>query len=114
MKKNTSNCYYNNYSICTCKSSKNYDQRCSKESGCDDFISENDYFIAMMNGQKIEQDEVIQKKESKQVDYKKLELGKSKKALKKEAKAEAERNGTGSGFSLMDDPRFKDLFQSKK
>ena len=69
--------------------------------------------MAMMNGEKLPEVKISEQKATKKVDHKKLELGKSKKALKKEAKMEAEKNPPLSGFSLMDDPRFKDLFRKK-
>lgn len=104
-------CYYQSYSMCTNNQSEYSNQRCPNSVDCQYYISENDFFTQMMEGKIKEEDKktVTQTKTSNA--HKNLVLGKSKKALKKEAKLEAEKNPQPSGFSLKDDPRFKDLFK---
>lgn len=104
-------CYYVNYSICTCRASDYENDVCVGKEACKYFITEEEYFIRSMNGEKLEQDK--EKSRNDAIAAKKYDLapGKSKKALKKEAKKQAEESNAGSGFSLKDDPRFKDLFQ---
>jgi len=111
--KKEESCYYKSYSVCTCTQSEHYDNKCAGCEECDRYVSENEYFMNMMSGKiKPEAEKTTQKTTSAQT-YKNLSLGKSKKALKREAKIEAEKNGEGSGFSIKDDPRFKDLFGGK-
>ena len=106
-------CYYRSYSVCTCNQSEHYNNACAGSEECERYISENEYFTNMMSGKiQPEAEKAAQKTTSTQT-YKNLSLGKSKKALKREAKIEAEKNGAGSGFSIKDDPRFKDLFGGK-
>lgn len=103
-------CYYKSYSTCTCAGTRTYDQKCiGKE--CENYISEGDYFMQSMSGK--DMDKRIKLAKSDVAPQKKydLSLEKSKKAKKKEAKIEKERNAEGMGFSLKDDPRFKDLFK---
>lgn len=81
---------------------------------CENYISESDYFIRMMNGEAMDKEIKSEQKNSEPAKQYNLAPGKSKKALKREAKLEAEQNQSGSGFSIKDDPRFKDLFHGLK
>ena len=113
MKQTEESCYYKSYSVCTCNQSEHCNNKCVGREECERYVSENEYFMNMMSGKiQPESEKSVQKTTSAQT-YKNLSLGKSKKALKKEAKMEAERNGAGSGFSIADDPRFKELFGGK-
>ncbi len=103
-------CYYEDFSVCTCTMSPNCDNNCVG-SECSCFISESDYFGKMMSGE-IKEKAPSQEEEKLRRERinKNLSLGKTKKQLKHEAREEAKKNGVGTGYSLMDDPRFKDLF----
>ena len=107
-------CYYVSYTLCTCNMCKHLNNRCAGKEECENYISEGDYFMRMMNGESMAKDMKSEKENSKPAKQYNLAPGKSKKALKKEAKLEAEKNPSGSGFSIKDDPRFKDLFQDLK
>lgn len=111
---NKNECYYINYSLCTCNMCKHQNERCVGQEACENYISGSDYFMRMMNGESMEQEIKSQQKENKPAKQCDLSLGKSKKALKREAQLEAEKNQSGSGFSIKDDPRFKDLFGGLK
>lgn len=115
MKKETKavSCYYQSYRICSCNQSEHCDNQCVGAQECEHFISENDYFLRVMEGKIKPADEKKAVKSGSTNAYKNLALGKSKKALKREAKLEDEKNQVGSGFSIKDDPRFKDLFGNK-
>lgn len=106
-------CYYKNYSVCTCNRSEHFEKNCVGCDECEEFISENDYFSQVMSGKIKLEEEKATKSTTSSSAHKNLALGKSKKALKREAKIEAEKNHLGSGFSLKDDPRFKDLFSDQ-
>lgn len=108
------NCYYVDFDICTCGASHNCDKQCVGKEACDNFVSENDFFLQMMDGkgdlkQASNNDEAV--KERQERIRKNLSLGKSKKQLKREQKIEDEKNGVGQGYALFDDDRFKDLFK---
>lgn len=69
----------------------------------------------MMTGQ-IKEIKPTGEEEKKRHDniVKNLSLPKSKKQLKYEQRKEDEKNGNlGEGYRLMDDPRFKDIFNKK-
>ena len=113
MKQNKNDCYYYSYGICSRKGFTHSEKACVGCSECEGYISENQFFLDAMNGT-LPKDPIktTQKVTSNQPNPN-LIIGKSKKALKREAKLEAEKNNKGSGFSLLDDPRFKDLFSGK-
>ena len=104
-------CYYQSYSVCTSNQSEFCNKRCPGSAECQFYISENDYFTHMMEGKIKEEEPRATQQTLSATARKNLVLGKSKKALKKEAKLEAAKNPQPSGFSLGDDPRFKDLFK---
>ena len=106
-------CYYVDFSECGCSASPYCGKTCPGKDKCEWFISENDYFERMMNGTlpEVKQQAEDPKKRQERIN-KNLSLGKSKKQLKYERRQEEEKNGTGSGFQLKDDPAFKDLLQS--
>lgn len=111
-------CYYLDYGMCTCTMSKNCDNACEGAEKCAQFISENEYFGKMMAGE-IKENAPREDREARQKRINKnLAPGKTKKQLKYEAREreakERERDearGLTGGVSLMDDPRFKDLFK---
>lgn len=109
-KQTTPSCYYQSYSVCTCNQADCYNSRCENNTECEYFITENDYFTHLMEGKIKPQEEKSSKSNSGVNTYKNLTLGKSKKALKREARIEAEKHPEPSGFMVKDDPRFKDLF----
>lgn len=103
------NCYYEEYSTCSCTYCKNYEKKCTGAE-CECFVSEEDYFTGAINGkvrQAPEEDPAVRQSRINS----KLSLGKTKKQLKYEARKEAQERGDGQGYSLKDDPRFKDLFK---
>lgn len=102
-------CYYINYSTCTCSSSPNCDRKCVGKEDCGQYISGDDYFAKMMDGTLETAAPEDTKERAAQV-RKNLSLGKSKKQLKREQKLEDEKNGVGQGYSLRDDPRFRGMF----
>lgn len=114
-------CYYAEYDTCTCTMSRNCDKHCAGADDCDNYISESDYFGKMMAGEIKESSASAEDKAARQKRINKnLSLGKTKKQLKYEAREAAEKerlrdeaNGLTGGTSLMDDPRFKDLFGKK-
>lgn len=112
MKTQKDKCYYEDFAVCTCSGSRNCDKTCKGHGECDDFISESDYFAGMMSGT-IKERTAVQEDEKARRERinKNLSLGKSKKQLKYEQRREDEKNGVGTGYSLMDDERFKDLFK---
>ncbi len=106
-------CYYIDFSECTCSSAPYCGKACQGKDKCEWFISENDYFEKMMNGTlpEVKQQTEDPKKRQERIN-KNLSLGKSKKQLKYERRQEEEKNGGGSGFQLKDDPAFKDFLES--
>lgn len=113
-------CYYEDYSVCTCTMSANCDKKCVGGQECPNYISGDDYFSKMLAGEIKENAPAEDRKVRQQRINNNLSLGKTKKQLKYEARQEAERErrkneeeGFASGFSLMDDPRFKDVFGKK-
>lgn len=105
-------CYYMDFSVCTCSGSRHCDKACVGAEECDCFITEGDYFAGMMNGTLKERTAPQEDERERRARINKnLSLGKSKKQLKYEQKKEDEKNGIGQGYSLKDDPRFKDLFK---
>ncbi len=108
--KQNKNCYYVNFSTCTCNFSENCDKTCVGKELCGQFISENEYFEKMMSGT-LPVNEVKEDKKEKQARINSaLSLGKTKKQLKYEARKEAEKRGDGSGYNLFGDEKFKNLF----
>ncbi len=108
-------CYYSEYSVCTCNYSSNCDKRCVGGDLCQQFVSQNDYFNRMMAGEVMEPSAKEEDAKTRQARInEKMSLGKSKKQLKYEARKEAEKNGDRISYTLKDDPRFKELFESFK
>jgi len=108
-------CYYSEYSVCTCNHSKNCDKRCVGAEACEQFISQNEYFNRMMAGEIMEKSAPEEDSKVRQARLNaKLAPEKTKKQLKYEARKEAEQYGDGTGYALKDDPRFKDLFNNFK
>lgn len=105
------NCYYVDFDICTCGSSENRDKRCVGKENCPCFVSENDFFLQMMDGKEEIKAAPEQLQERKERIKKNLSLGKSKKQLKREQKLEDEKNGVGQGYNMFGDERFADLFK---
>lgn len=105
-------CYYENFNTCGCPGASEYNKACRGKESCERFISEEDYFVRMMNGtlpeEKAEREDPVKARAEIK---KKLSPGKTKKQLKFERKQEEATYGDGSGFSLKDDPRFRDLFK---
>jgi len=102
-------CYYLDYGICTSGLSKFRNKKCPEEH-CPHFVSEADYFTKSMDNTLKEEKTPEEVRAERERILKNLQLGKSKKQLKREEKLEQEKNGaTGSGFSLGDDPMFKAL-----
>lgn len=113
-------CYYADFGMCTCTMSKNCDNACTGADKCMNYISESEYFGKMMAGEIKENAPREDKAARQQRINRNLSLGKTKKQLKYEARQQAEKerardeaNGLTGGVSLMDDPRFKDLFGKK-
>lgn len=113
-------CYYVDFGVCTCTMSRNCDNACAGATACDNYISENEYFGKMMAGEIKENAPHEDKTARQQRINKNLAPGKTKKQLKYEAREQAEKErardearGLTGGVSLMDDPRFKDLFGKK-
>lgn len=103
-------CYYVEMGVCTCSQSKNCDKYCIGADNCDNFVSGDDFFSQMMDG-KLEQNVDTESAKERQARIKKnLSLGKTKKQQKYERKQEEAKLGDGTGYSLKDDPRFKNLF----
>lgn len=107
-------CYYSEYDMCTNPGSDFHGKRCPAAT-CERYISESDYFLRTMNGEVIETTRVVTE-DPKVRDAKiksALSLGKSKKQLKYEERKKQEAEGfkKGDGYTLKDDPRFKDLFK---
>lgn len=104
------NCYYNEFDSCACDNAPCYGNKCAGAE-CEYRIDEKDYFRMMMEGtlpqaKQISDDSPERKAEIR----KKLSPGKTKKQLKYDRKKEEEKMNPGTGYSLKDDPRFKDLF----
>lgn len=108
MKKN--DCYYIEMDVCTCAQSKNCDKYCAGAENCDYYVSGDDYFSNMMSGNLVQSMATEDPKERNARIKKNLSLGKTKKQLKHERKEEEAKLGDGTGYSLKDDPRFKNLF----
>ena len=113
-------CYYKEYDCCTCTMSKNCDKYCIGEDNCDNYIAQSEYFNRLMSGEIKESAPREDKVARQQRINKNLSLGPTKKQQKYQARQAAERerlkdeaNGLTGGVSLMDDPRFKDLFGKK-
>jgi len=105
-------CYYDDFGSCSCDFCEHADQDCiGKE--CRDFISEEEYFQRVMDGTVQETIRTEDPAQRKARLNKNLSLGKTKKQLKYEQKQEDIKNGVGTGYSLLDDERFKDLFNNK-
>lgn len=105
-------CYYLSYSSCTCTGSRHCDNPCVGKDECENFISENEFFEAMMNGELRDTAPTEDKKERQERINKTMALGKTKKQLKYEQREEAKKRGDGQGYTLFDDERFKDLFKN--
>ncbi|MCQ2538510.1 MAG: hypothetical protein MJ124_08940 [Lachnospiraceae bacterium] len=107
-----SDCYYASYGSCGCSMSPNCNKSCVGKADCELYISEDDYFVRMMNGTlpEIKMPKEDPRKAREEI-ARKLTPEKSKKQLKYERRQEAKENGGGDGFSLGDDPRFKDIFK---
>lgn len=104
------NCYYLEFDTCTCSSSKYCDKYCQGSENCTNYISGDDYFSKMMDGG-MEQAASDENTKERQARIKKnLSLGKTKKQQKFERKKEEAKLGDGTGYSMKDDPRFKDFF----
>lgn len=109
MKKN--DCYYIEFDTCTCSSSKYCDKYCVGADKCDAYVSGDDYFAKMMDGG-MEQASADEDSRERQARIRKnLSLGKTKKQQKYDRKQEEARLGDGTGYSMKDDPRFKDFFK---
>lgn len=111
-------CYYIDFGMCTCSSSKCCDNACIGTENCSNFISEGEYFNKMMAGDIRANVTPQEKAEHRQKINKLLSPEKTKKQLKfearereaKERERDEARGLTGGGGSLRDDPRFKNIF----
>lgn len=104
-------CYYVEMFMCGCSSCSHCDEPCVGKENCDHYISGNDYFSKMLSGEIREQAQTEDKAVVKERIRKNLTPEKTKKQQKYEAKQEALKLGDGTGYTFMDDPRFKDLFK---
>lgn len=106
-------CYYADFNVCTNRYAKFCNDACVGKEGCSRFMTESDYFTASMNGTLNEGPTEEEKRAEQERIRKVLTPGKSKKQMKREAKLEAEKNRISEtgGFSLGDDPVFKNLFK---
>lgn len=109
------NCYYVDYGTCTNRLSRFFGKACPGREECPHFVSENDYFSRKMDGTLTEGKTKEELAEERRRVLETLKPGKTKKQMKREAKLEAEKNKISEtgGFSLGDDPAFRDLFGKK-
>lgn len=110
---NKTECYYAEYGVCTCTYSKNCDNACAGQQACEKFISGDDYFAKMLAGElpkETPENTVVKKKGIPAA----LMPEKTKKQLKYERRQEEKKNGDGTGYKLLDDPKFKDIFSKLK
>ena len=107
-------CYYLDFGVCRNEYSKWKGKACGGKD-CGHYLSENDYFAAVMNGTLKEGRTEEEKRADRERVLRELTPGKTKKQIKREAKMEAEKNRISEtgGFSLGDDPAFRDLFGKK-
>lgn len=104
-------CYYVEMGVCTCAQSKNCDRYCVGSEDCGNYVSGDDFFSNMMS-EKME--DTVNNEDVKERNArikKNLSLGKTKKQLKHDRREEDARLGDGTGYSMKDDPRFKDIFK---
>lgn len=109
-------CYYKEFNTCTCARCTHCDSKCVGADACDCFVSGDDFFLKMMNGEIKEEKKTAEEvKADREKIRKNLSLGKTKKQLKYERRQEEAKNPSlGEGYALKDDPRFKDLFRELK
>ncbi len=103
-------CYYYEMDVCTCSQSEHCDKYCVGADKCGSYVSGEDYFSNIMSGNMVQREADEDVKERNARIRKNLSLGKTKKQLKYERKEEEAKLGDGTGYSLKDDPRFKNLF----
>lgn len=110
-----SDCYYASYGACGCSMCPEHDKSCIGKDACQYYISEDDYFVRMMNGTlpEIKAPKEDTRKKNAEI-AKKLTPEKSKKQLKYERRQEARENGYGEGYALGDDPKLKEIFDKIK
>ncbi len=111
-------CYYEDFGSCTFKYSACFRNSCEGKGSCKYFVSENDYFLGMMNGtlkEEIPQEDAAEHRRRVESI---LKPEKSKKQQKYEARKAAEKekeeNSSLGGFSLADDPAFKAFLEKNK
>jgi len=105
-------CYYVEMGVCTCAQSKNCDKYCVGAEECSNYVSGDDFFSNMMSGRVVEDSASREDERERNARIRKnLSLGKSKKQLKHDRKEEEAKLGDGTGYSMKDDPRFKDFFK---
>ncbi len=114
MDERTEKCYYLEYGACANPLSKNKGRACVKES-CGRYITEAAYFQGVLNGTlKEEKRTPEEEREALERRMAALRPEKTKKQKKRDEKQKAEENKiAGGGFSLGDDPAFKELFGRK-
>jgi len=102
-------CYYLDYGMCTSGLSRFKGKKCPAEH-CPHYVSESDFFTKSVTNTLKEEKTPEEVRAERERILKNLQLGKSKKQLKREEKLEQEKNNpSGSGFSLGDDPMFRAL-----
>ena len=107
-------CYYIDYGICTNKLSKFRGKVCPGAEPCGHYVSESAYFTGTLDGTLKEGRTPEEIRAAKERVQKIFTPEKSRKQIKREEKLEAEKNRPANGgFSLGDDPRFKELFGKK-
>lgn len=103
-------CYFNEFNSCTCGQAESFQKTCAGAE-CEYRISEKEYFKRMMDGTLPQEKQMRDDSPEKKAEIrKKLSPEKTKKQLKYERKQEEKKMNPGTGYSLKDDPRFKDLF----
>ena len=108
------NCYYLDYGNCTNKLSRFQGKTCPGAEPCGHFVSESAYFTGSVDGTLKEGRTPEEIREAKARVQQIFTPEKSRKQIKREEKLEAAKNRPANGgFSLGDDPRFKDLFGKK-
>ena len=111
----TESCYYIDYGQCTNKLSRYHGKACPGAEPCGHFVSETEYFTGSVNGTLKEGRTPEEIREAAERVKKIFTPEKSRKQIKREEKLEAAKNRPANGgFSLGDDPRFKELFGKKE
>ncbi|GEM_PF-5315495 len=106
-------CYYEDFGACTFKYSACYRNQCEGKGSCKYYVSENEYFLGMMNGTLKEDVPKEDAREHQRRVESLLRPEKTKKQQKYEERKAAEKekqekeNASTGGFSLADDPVFK-------